>query len=181
MGSPSSHMPSTWNSMASRISSSSSSRVLAVATHPGRSRHVSCVVVGRLFNDYGVLHGSACSFSPDCFNMLFQVPGGRSSPGLPGMVTRPGLTGCLYWRWLPLVRTNRHPSFSISSIASLTLGMVRLSPPQTPGVLGFPQWRRPTGVPRPAAPSIERRGAPSSPRRVRRRPPPPPRLRSGRG
>ena len=33
--------------------------------------------------------------------MLFQVPGGRSSPGLPGMVTRPVLTGCLYWRWLP--------------------------------------------------------------------------------
>ena len=36
-GSPSSHIPSMWNSIASRISSSNSSLVLAVATQPGRS------------------------------------------------------------------------------------------------------------------------------------------------
>ncbi len=56
--------------------------------------------------------------------MLFHVPGGKSSPGFPGTVTRPGLSGCLNWRWLPLVRTSRHPSSSINCMASLTLGIV---------------------------------------------------------
>ena len=58
--------------------------------------------------------------------MLFHVPGGRSSLGLPGTVTRPGLTGCLNCLWLPLIRTSRHPSASIIRMASLTLGITRL-------------------------------------------------------
>ncbi len=31
------------------------------------------------------------------------------------MVTRPTFTACLNWRWLPFVRTSRHPSVSIKS------------------------------------------------------------------
>ena len=108
--------------MASRISSSSSSRVPSRSHAAGQVRHVCRVVVGCPFDYDGVFHGLGYSIRPDCFKMLFHVPGDRSSLGLPGMVTRPGLTGCLYCRWLPLVRTNCHPSLSISSIASLTFG-----------------------------------------------------------
>ena len=36
-------------------------------------------------------------FKPACFRMLFKVPGASSSLRLPGMVTSPGLVGCLYW------------------------------------------------------------------------------------
>ena len=41
--------------------------------------------------------------------MLFNVPGATSSLGLPGTVTRPGFTGCLYCRWLPRVATRNQP------------------------------------------------------------------------
>ena len=44
--------------------------------------------------------------------MLFKVPGAKSSPGLPGIVTRPGFTGCLYCLWLPRVRARNQPSSS---------------------------------------------------------------------
>ena len=42
--------------------------------------------------------------------MLFKVPGATSSLGFPGTVTRPGFTGCLYWRWLPRVAHRIQPS-----------------------------------------------------------------------
>jgi hypothetical protein len=36
--------------------------------------------------------------------MLLRVPGATVSLGLPDTVTRPGLVGCLNWRWLPAAR-----------------------------------------------------------------------------
>ena len=33
-----------------------------------------------------------------CLNMLFKVPGAKSSLGFPGTVTRPGLLACLNCR-----------------------------------------------------------------------------------
>ena len=50
-------------------------------------------------------------FKPDCLRILFNVPGAKSSPGLPATVTRPGLVGCLNCRWLPLVVTKYQPSW----------------------------------------------------------------------
>ena len=43
-----------------------------------------------------------------------------SSPRLPLTVTRPGLVGCLNWRWLPLVTMRSHPSLSSISTTSRT-------------------------------------------------------------
>ena len=43
------------------------------------------------------------------------------------MVTVPGLTGCLKWRWLPFIRSNRQPSLSTMRMASRTFGMVGTS------------------------------------------------------
>jgi hypothetical protein len=57
---------------------------------------------------------------PACFHTLFSVPMPRSSPGFPGTVTKPGFAKCLYWRWLPLVRSRRHPSRSSCLITSRT-------------------------------------------------------------
>ena len=91
---------------------------------PGQVRHVGGIVIGRFFDHDGVFH-CIHPFSPDCFTMLAHVPAGRSSPGFPGMVTVPGLTGCRYWRWLPLVRTMCHPSRSMRRMASLTLGITQ--------------------------------------------------------
>ena len=55
--------------------------------------------------------------------MLFLVPGATSSLGFPGTVTRPGLVGCLNWRWLPLVATKYHPSsLSIAKISEIFIG-----------------------------------------------------------
>lgn len=59
-------------------------------------------------------------FSPACFRMLFKVPGGRSWPDWPAMVTKPGLELCLNWRWLPLVRAKCQPPSSMSLITSRT-------------------------------------------------------------
>jgi hypothetical protein len=42
--------------------------------------------------------------------ILFNVPGAKSSLGLPATVTRPGLLGCLNWRWLPRVDAGYQPS-----------------------------------------------------------------------
>ena len=41
----------------------------------------------RLLDDDEVSHG----FSPACLNILFKVPGAKSSPGLPATVTTPDL------------------------------------------------------------------------------------------
>jgi hypothetical protein len=49
-----------------------------------------------------------------CFKMLLNVPGARSSPGCPAIVTRPGFLGCLYCLWLPYVTTRNQPLASIS-------------------------------------------------------------------
>src|ERR1700682_1726050 len=49
-------------------------------------------------------------FKPDCLRILFNVPGAKSSLGFPGTVTRPGLLGCLNWRWLPRVTAKYQPS-----------------------------------------------------------------------
>ena len=59
-------------------------------------------------------------FNPACFRMLFNVPGGKSWPSWPAMVTKPGFELCLNWRWLPFVRAKNHPSSSMSLIASRT-------------------------------------------------------------
>src|SRR6516164_3390156 len=82
---------------------------LARCNATGEIRHVSRVVTPRLLNDHRIAH-QRCSFRPDCFKILFSVPGARSSDGLPATVTRPGRTGCLYCRWLPRVATKNHPS-----------------------------------------------------------------------
>jgi hypothetical protein len=37
-----------------------------------------------------------------------------SAPGLPAMVTLPGLNGCLNWRWLPRTRFSLQPSASFT-------------------------------------------------------------------
>lgn len=70
---------------------------------------------GPLNNDQISAH-----FSPDCLRMLFCVPGARSSPGLPGTVTKPGRVACLYCRWLPRVRSKYQPVASIMRMISRT-------------------------------------------------------------
>jgi len=59
-------------------------------------------------------------FDPACLKMLPTVPFGISFLGW-GTVTIPFLVGCLKWWWLPLVRTNCHPSFCNISINALDL------------------------------------------------------------
>jgi hypothetical protein len=85
-------------------------------------------VVGTLDDDcvtgYGVLR-----FSPACLRMLRSVPGGKTALSFPATVTRPGLAGCLYCRWLPRVAAKYQLSASVSLIISLTLsGTGHLSP-----------------------------------------------------
>lgn len=60
---PSSRRPSKWNSMASRICIFTSSLVRPVATQPGNH-----------------------PLRPACLKILFNVPGAKSSLGLPGTV-----------------------------------------------------------------------------------------------
>ena len=71
---------------------------------------------GGLFDDDKV----TAHLSPACFRILFFVPGARSSPGCPAIVTSPRLCGCLYCRWLPRVRSRYQPASSISFMASRT-------------------------------------------------------------
>jgi len=59
-------------------------------------------------------------FRPACFSTLFNVPGARSSFGLPAMVTTPGFSLCLNWRWLPLILTTNQPSAFIIPMTALT-------------------------------------------------------------
>lgn len=49
-----------------------------------------------------------------------MVPRGMSLRGW-GMVTFPGLVGCLKWWWLPRTATNRQPWLSIMRISSWLL------------------------------------------------------------
>ena len=76
-------------------------------------------VAGSFYHDCVAGHGVLRS-SPACLRMLRSVPGGNSALGLPAIVTRPGLSGCFYCRWLPAVVTRYQPSASISLIISRT-------------------------------------------------------------
>lgn len=59
-------------------------------------RAVSAIVAARFLDDDEVLHGCFLLGIWACLNMLASVPGSISSLGLPAMVTRPFLLGCLY-------------------------------------------------------------------------------------
>ena len=64
----------------------------------GKVGNIGRVVLGRPFDNDGISHLFIHSFSPARFMTLAHVPGGKSSPGWPAMVTVPGLMGCRYWR-----------------------------------------------------------------------------------
>jgi hypothetical protein len=53
--------------------------------------NVSAEAVWPLFYDDKILHKWPHSFNPACFRMLFKVPGGTSTLGLPATVTVPVL------------------------------------------------------------------------------------------
>ena len=93
-------------------------------------RHVGGEVIRRLLINHSVLHRRSSLYSPDCFKTLFQVPGGKSSVIAPAMFINPTFKGCLYCRWLPLVRSKNQPSRWIKRMASLTLGTLQ---PRSPG------------------------------------------------
>src|SRR5579864_696844 len=77
----------------------------------GQIGYVGRVVRSGVLNDDGVSHGQLPYFFwPDCFRILFSVPGAKSSLGFPATVTRPGFVRCLNWRWLPRVPTRYQPS-----------------------------------------------------------------------
>jgi hypothetical protein len=95
---------------------------------PWQVRNIRGKIVRALLDDNRVFpHGFPVS--PACLRTLLSVPVCRSSPGWPGTVTRPFLIACLYWRWLPRVRTCSHPSFSISRIRSRTFTLFRIGLP----------------------------------------------------
>ncbi len=71
-------------------------------------------------------HGSP-RFNPAWRRTEPNVPLGMSSPGWPLTVTRPGLVGCLNWRWLPFVTTRTHPSCTRRRITSRTFTPCTLS------------------------------------------------------
>ena len=73
-------------------------------------RDVGAVVSFAFLDNHRVAFGHSYLLSPDCLRILFNKPGGKSSLGLPGTVTRPGLLACLNCRWLPRVVTRYHPS-----------------------------------------------------------------------
>ncbi len=86
----------------------------------GKVRNIGRVIRSGVFDNDRVAHGSPHFPSPACFRMLFSVPGANSSLGLPGTVTRPGLIGCLNWRWLPFIATSAQPSSASKRSISLT-------------------------------------------------------------
>ena len=98
--------------------------------------------------------------------MLAQVPRGRSSLSLPAMVTVPGLSGCRYWRWLPLVRTSDHPCCFSKRITSQTFGMDSVFVPTALRRKATGQRRvskRPAssgGYPPPSTASVSKNGCP---------------------
>jgi hypothetical protein len=72
---------------------------LAGGYAPGKIENIGGEVGSSLLNDYGITHGiHLVGLRPDCLRILFKVRGAKSSLGLPAKVTRPGFTGCLYWR-----------------------------------------------------------------------------------
>jgi hypothetical protein len=80
--------------------------------------------VGRIvsaspLNHHRVSH-HVFSFSPACFQPLFNVPRAISSRTFPETVTRPGFVSCLNWRWLPRIATKYHSSSFNLLIASRT-------------------------------------------------------------
>jgi len=53
--------------------------------------HIRGIVSAGIFDDYRVAHKEVpYFFNPDCLRILFNVPGAKSSLGLPATVTRPG-------------------------------------------------------------------------------------------
>src|ERR1700733_403006 len=64
----------------------------------GRPSAVSAVA-GAL-DDYCIASHCVLRVIPACLRMLRSVPAGKTLLGLPATVTRPGLSGCLYCRWL---------------------------------------------------------------------------------
>ena len=70
-------------------------KCIASSNASGQIRHVRGVVPASIFYHYRVAHERVSYFfSPDCLRILFNVPGAKSSLGLPATVTRPGLLGC---------------------------------------------------------------------------------------
>ena len=69
---------------------------------------------------------------PACRRMLLSVPGCKSALSLPGTVTRPVLTICLNWRWLPFVAARVHPSPSRRRMISLTVVGIGSRAPRRP-------------------------------------------------
>src|SRR5208283_5849744 len=57
----------------------------ACGYHAGQVRDIGCPAGGRLLVNHYIVHG----FNSACFRTPFRVPGGRSSFGWPGNVTRP--------------------------------------------------------------------------------------------
>src|SRR6266478_3561627 len=86
-------------------------------------------------------------FNPGCFRILFNVPGARSSPGFPGTVTKPSLTGCFYCRWLPRVRTKTQPSASSIRITSRIFTEQSYDERSTASTLDFSQSLCTSGCP----------------------------------
>jgi hypothetical protein len=91
----------------------------------GQVWHRSSPGGGTLFVDHGISNTHFVS-NPESFRIVFRVPVGTSSPDFPATVTNFGLTECLKIRWLPAVRTCRHPSNSSNRTRSLTF-MILLS------------------------------------------------------
>jgi hypothetical protein len=90
----------------------------ACDAHARQRRDVGAPTRRSLFVYHGP-GGQRPSFvNPACLRMLPSVPGATSSLGLPATVTRPGLVGCRYWRWLPRWATWRQPSRSSISTSS---------------------------------------------------------------
>src|SRR3990172_10415568 len=85
----------------------------------GDVRRVRSPVLVTLLQNHNILFHLA-HFHPACLKMLLSVFFGGSALSLPAIVTRLFLEGCLYCRWLPLVRTRIQSSASSLSIISRT-------------------------------------------------------------
>ena len=89
---------------------------------PGRNAPWEVWRAGRIAGVRSLHHDQVAfrHLSPACLRTLSRVPAARSWLRFPATVTNPRFTGCLYWRWLPRVRTRYHPSRSRSLITSRT-------------------------------------------------------------
>src|SRR5258708_13493509 len=87
--------------------------------HTARQIRNVCGPVGFcLLENDGVFSVHSFSSRPAALRIDFKVPFGNWSPRCPGIVTTLGFDGCLYWRWLPVVRTCRQPSDSTTRLPS---------------------------------------------------------------